>query len=427
VNASSPTTAWDAIRSDALARLERERIDPVLDLDGVATAVGQAVDDYQRRAHRGGGKALADPTETTQRLVVAITGFGPLADLLRRPGVEEIFIEGGRVSYLDETGRLQGLAMPTTVEENRQVVDRLLAATQRTLDHRTPLVQARVLDGTARLTASQPPISDELSATIRRHLTRRESLRSLVDRGTLTPAAGGLLWSLMQASTGVVISGAPGSGKTSLLAAMLSAAPSTSCIRVAEEIRELSVPLTHGGYYEARPPSLDGSGEVSLRALLKFLLAMRPDRIVVGEVRGAEAFELTRAVNAGCGFACTVHSNSARDALSALVNAATMAGENVREDVVRRVFASAIDVVVHVDREEVHATSGGIRRHVMEIEAVVPSLTDGFSTETLFRREHFAAPLEWTGTLPGDLERLSRRLPPELPIAGILAGRVSPL
>src|SRR4029077_7341972 len=98
-------------------------------------------------------------------------------------------------------------------------------------------------------------------------------------------------------------------------------------------------------------PALDGSGEIALRQLVKFVLAMRPDRIVVGEVRGAEAFELTRAINAGCGFVCTVHANGARDAVSALVNAALMAGENVTEGIVRRIFAGALDLVVHVDRD----------------------------------------------------------------------------
>ena len=123
-------------------------------------------------------------------------------------------------------------------------------------------------------------------------------------------------------------------------------------MRCCEEIRELAVPIAHGAYYEVRPAGLDGTGEISLRDLVKFVLAMRPDRIVVGEVRGAEAFELTRAINAGCGFMCTVHANSAPEALNALVNAALMAGENVTERIVRRVFSQALDVVVHVDRDD---------------------------------------------------------------------------
>ncbi len=115
-------------------------------------------------------------------------------------------------------------------------------------------------------------------------------------------------------------------------------------------------------------------------------------------MRGSEAFELTRAVNAGCGFACTVHANSAADALDALVNAALMAGENVTEGVVRKVFASALDFVIHLERDAVG--DGPIRRQVMEVLAVVPSLREDFTTQPIFRRDHLGAPLEWTGALP---------------------------
>ncbi|MBW3659260.1 MAG: CpaF/VirB11 family protein, partial [Actinobacteria bacterium] len=200
-------------------------------------------------------------------------------------------------------------------------------------------------------------------------------------------------------------------------------------VRCCEEIRELFVPLTHGAYYEARPPALDGSSEVSLRDLVKFVLAMRPDLIVVGEVRGSEAFELTRAVNAGTGFACTVHANSARDALNALVNAAIMAGENVREDIVRKVFSSSIDFVVHLDRDDINRAdpSEGIRRQVMEIIGVVPALTDDFSTEAIFLRTELGKPLLWTGVMPRNAHRIERALPEGITLQAILEGRVSPL
>jgi pilus assembly protein CpaF len=142
----------------------------------------------------------------------------------------------------------------------------------------------------------------------------------------------------------------------------------------------------------------------------RFVLAMRPDRNVVGEVRGAEAFELSRAVNAGCGFLCTIHANSAAEALDALVNAALMAGENVTERIVRKVFSSSLDVVVHLDRDDlVHDDVDHIRRQVMEIAAVVPALRDDFTIEPLFVREALGRPLRWTGALPARLEeRLER-------------------
>ena len=281
--------AYDRIRSDAINSIERDRLDPAADVDGVRAAVVAAVEGYQRRAHLGDGAALRDPPDMVARLLRSITEYGPMTELLARSDVEEVFIEGPRVSYIDGSGRLQGLSAPATEDENRQVVDRLLGGTQRHLDAGNPLVQARVLQGQARLTAAIPPVADALSATIRRHTLRRETLPGLIERGTLSPAAAGLLWAAMQTTSSLLVSGPPGAGKTSLLSALLAAAPSSHCIRCCEEIRELHVPLTHGSFYEARPPGMDGTAEVSLRDLVKFVLAMRPDHIVVGEVRGSEA------------------------------------------------------------------------------------------------------------------------------------------
>lgn len=148
---------------------------------------------------------------------------------------------------------------------------------------------------------------------------------------------------------------------------------------------------------------------------------MRPDRIVVGEVRGAEAFELTRAINAGCGFMCTVHANSAPDALNALVNAALMAGENVTERIVRRVFSEALDVIVHVDRDDASRGAGAVRRQVTEITAVVPNLGAEQTFEPIFVRDGLGRPLEWTGALPPGLEtRLDRALPRGMRVRGLL-------
>lgn len=420
---SAAPATYDRLRGRLLATLERERLDPEGDLDRVRTVVTSTVADYQRQAHLGESAALRDPSDMAARLLRSVTDYGPLTDLLARTDVEEVFIEGPRVTYIDRTGRLQGLAHPTTEEENRAVVDRLLATTQRHLDAGNPLVQARVLDGQARLTAAIPPIAEALSATLRRHTMRRDTLASLVEHGSLTPAAANLLRLAMTAHSSVIVSGPPGAGKTSLLSALLAAVPSHRCIRCCEEIRELHVGLTHGSFYEARPAGLQGGAGVDLRDLVKFCLSMRPDFLVVGEVRGAEAFELTRAVNAGCGFGCTVHANSARDALDALVNAAIMAGENVTERAVRTVFSAGVDLVVHCDLED--RSDGTILRQVTEIVAVVPALHDDFTTEPLFVRDGLGSPLRWTGALPRSAERLARQLPPGAELAELLVGRVS--
>ncbi len=282
-----------------------------------------------------------------------------------------------------------------------------------------------MLDGAARLTAAIPPIADRLSATLRRYVVRHVALEGLVRRDSLTGEAADFLRAVMRMRSRIVVSGEPGAGKTTLLAALLAAAPAHHCIRCCEEIRELSVPFAHGAYYEVRPPGLDGTGAIDLRALVRFSLAMRPDRIVVGEVRGAEAFELTRAMNAGCGFCCTVHANGATDALDALVNAALMAGENVTERVVRKVFSEALDVVVHVDRDDSQAggDAGRARRQVTEIVAVAPSLGDGFTCEPVFVRERLGRPLAWTGAVPARLEaRVDRAAARVGALRSLLAG-----
>lgn len=390
-------SAYEEIRLGSLRLIEDRSIDPRSDGDGARRAVHEVVEGYLARAHLGEAIALRDPNEMEHRVLRSILEYGPLTELLARTDIEEVFIEGATVRYLDGSGTLRSLTEPTSEVETRHVVDRLLAESDRRLDASTPIVQARVLDGTARLTAVAPPVAESLSATIRRYSLRRQRLSKLAELGSVTPAAAEFLAAVMRSDASIIVSGQPGAGKTSMLSALLDAVPPTQCVRCCEEVRELSVPLVHGSYYETRPPSLDGSGEIDLRMLVKSVLAMRPDRIVVGEVRGAEAFELTRAVNAGCGFACTIHANSARDALDALVNAALMAGENVTEDVVRKVFAGSIDFVVHLSRSS--TPHGGIERRVEEVLAVLPGVGEAFTTEPIFSRA--GGGLEWTGALPG--------------------------
>jgi pilus assembly protein CpaF len=427
---TGPPDAYASIRRAVLDAVEEAKLDPRSDTEAVRALVVKAVDGYQRAAHAGtlpaGGMALSDPAAMVTRITQAICDFGPLSSLFGRSDVEEIFIEGDRVLYLDQGGRLRGLAAPTTEAENRQVIDQLLSQTQRHLDAKSPLVQARVLQGAARLSAAIPPVADRLSATLRKYTLRKETLPYLLERDSLSTAAASFLWAVMQSRRSLIVSGPPGAGKTSLLSALVAATPANHCIRCAEEIRELSAPITHGSYYEARPPALDGSGEISLRDLVKFLLAMRPDLIVVGEVRGGEAFELTRAINAGCGFLCTVHANSARDALTALVNAAIMAGENVGESIVRKVFSTALDFVVHLDRDDVNRLGPDeeARRQVMEVLAVVPAMTDDFSTEPIFVREALGKPLVWTGAFPPEVELIERSLSEGTTMTAILEGRI---
>lgn len=421
------SNAYLDVRRRALELVDEHRLDADADVDAIRHLVAQAVDEYQRRAHIGEERTLFNPQGMVERVTRSLTEYGPLTGLLDRADIEEIFIEGARVTYIDGTGRLRSLDEPTTAEENAHVIDRLLAGSDRRLDAANPIVQARVLNNSARLTAVIPPVSDQASVTVRRYALRKETLASLVEFDSISPAAASFLKHVMQTTSSIVISGQPGAGKTSLLAALINAAPAAQCIRCCEEVRELHVPLVHGSYYEARPPGLDGSGAITLRDLVKVVLAMRPDRIVVGEVRGAESFELTRAVNAGTGFACTVHANSAIDSLAALVNSALMAGENVPEGVVRKVFSNSIDLVIHLDREMQGESEGPIKRQVMEVLAVVPALHDDFSVQPLFLRDHVGSGMYWTGALPPEqmTTRLQRMLPHDVALADVMNGQVS--
>jgi pilus assembly protein CpaF len=416
---------YDRLRHSVMIIADKQRLDPIRDQIELLEIINNIVNQEISNNAIAGANTIIDFEATTTRLSNSIFGYGPLHTLLVRDDVEEIFIEGPRVSYIDSSGFLRGLNEPTTASENRHIVERLLADTDRTLTVKAPLTQARVLNGTARLTASIPPISDQLSATIRKYVVKNISLLDLSSRGALTIEAAGFLHALMQTRSRIVVSGEPGAGKTTLLSAMLAGVPPQHCIRCCEEIREITIDFTHGGYYEVRPQGIDGTGEISLRDLVKFTLAMRPDRIICGEVRGAEAFELSRAVNSGCGFACTVHSNNAVEGLEALVNASLMAGENVSENIMRNIFSSAIDVVVHVDRDENTTIDEGISRGVMQIVAVESNMSDSFTTTTLFSRDSLQDELIFSGTIPDRLiSRIEKSLPKDISLAKICSGEI---
>ncbi len=295
-------SAYQDLRRRVAEEIEERKLSPVADADAVRRLAGNAVARYQQTAHAGRATPLRDPLDMAERLWQAISGFGPITELLASPDVEEIFIEGDRISFIRSDGRLEALMAPTTATENRQLVDRLLAGTNRRLDASSAIQQARVLDGKARLTAVIPPVSDQLSVTLRKYTVADETLASLVERRSLPDAAAGFLWAMAQAAASVLFSGPTGAGKTTAMSAFLRAVPDDMCIRMCEEVRELHIPLSlHSSFYEASTVAMDGGRRYSLRDLIKVCLAQRVDLLCVGEVRGEEAYELTRAVNAGCG------------------------------------------------------------------------------------------------------------------------------
>jgi pilus assembly protein CpaF len=406
------TAVYESLRRDALDRIQRNEVDPS-DRSAVTTLVRHLVDGYQLAATSGSGRApLHDPSSMVERLGRSILDFGPLTPFVDGTLVyEELIIHGDQVSYIDAEGRLVAHSDPISEDEVVHVVDKLLAAVGASVDEHRPMIQAQVLGGSGRLGVVVPPIADRIDVTLRRYLTKRETFDEMIGWDAISPAAATLLATMMRLPTGVLVTGQPGAGKTSLLNAMLRSAPSSLRVIACEDTPELSVDHLHAARWKTRAPGADGSGEVTLRDLVRLSLGMRPDLIVVGETRGGEAYELTRAGNA-----------------------AVMAGPNVAVDQVRHVFSSIIDLVVSVAKEPVTATrdgSGG-RRQVMEI-ASVPRLSGSeveFSVEPIFLREDFGAPLCWTGTpLPHELShRLDAVLRPlGLVAADVLEGRTSSL
>jgi pilus assembly protein CpaF len=178
----TPRDAYEVVRREVVDAIEMRRLQPDRDVAEIREEARRSVTEFQRRARLGDEMSLVDPQAMVERIVDSVTELGALTELMQRRDVEEIFIEGARVSYIDGGGELRGMTTPTTEEQNRQVVERLLGATERHLSAQYPIVQARVLDGSARLTVAIPPVADRLSATMRRYVVRHVSLADLVHR-----------------------------------------------------------------------------------------------------------------------------------------------------------------------------------------------------------------------------------------------------
>ncbi len=423
----TPVTTYERIRVRAAEICEERRIHPNDQPDAARRLIEELVREHQTTAAAGQAEALGRPDQMVDRVWRALAEYGPLTGLFSRHDVEEVFIEGDRVSYIEEGGRLAALNEPTSERENRHIVERLLEGTGRRLDATSAIQQAHVLDGRARLTAVIEPVSERLSATLRMYTAADETLGSLVRRGVWSPAAAGFLWALAQVRGSVLFAGPTGAGKTTTLGAFLRAVPRDQCVRVVEEVRELNLPLSlHSSFYEASGVALSGERRYTLRDLIKVCLAMRVDMLCVGEVRGGEAFELIRAVNAGGGFCCTIHSHSAKRALTSLVSAAAMSAEEVPDHTLRSIFSEALDVVVYLDRHI--GKGGGSERECREIILVGPVI-DGrstWNTEPLFDRQ--GGELRWTGLMPDPdlVARVERVLPDGVTLPMILEGDWSP-
>jgi pilus assembly protein CpaF len=294
----------------------------------------------------------AERAEVVARIVRDSVGLGPLEPLLADPAVEEVMVNGHDRVYVERRGRLEPTDLAFESEEElRNAIERVLAPLGRRVDELSPMVNARLADG-SRVNVVIPPLAvDGPALSIRRFGAERPGPDRLVELGTLTPEQRRLLEEAVSGRRSILISGGTGSGKTTLLNALsIFIAPAERVVTI-EDAAELRLQQPHVVRLESRPAGIEGSGEVTIRDLLRNALRMRPDRIVIGEVRGTEALDLLTALNTGHdGALSTVHANSPADALSRIETLALMAGVGLPHAAVAEQVRRGIDLVVQLQR-----------------------------------------------------------------------------
>lgn len=305
--------------------------------------------------------------DLVQRVLSSTLGLGRLDPLMEDPEVDEIMVNGCGPVLVERRGRIERTETAFGSEDElMHVIERILSPLGRRVDEASPLVDARLSDG-SRVNCVIPPLSlDGPLLTIRRFRKRGFSATELVASGTLTAELRSFLVAGVRSRLNIVVSGGTGSGKTTLLNVLSSMIEGEERLVTIEDAAELRLEQTHVLRLESRPPNLEGEGEVTIRALVRNALRMRPDRIIVGEVRGAEALDMLQALNTGHnGSMTTVHANSAADALRRIETLAMMADVALPHLAVRQQVASALDLVVHLERTRTGA------RHVTSVCEVV--------------------------------------------------------
>lgn len=342
-----------------------------------------------------------------------ISGLGPLEPLLADPSVSEIMVNGFDTVFVERAGRLE--RVPARFNDNAhlmRVIDKIVSQVGRRVDEASPMADARLPDG-SRVNAIIPPVAvDGPLLSIRRFAVVPLRMRDLVQKNTLSSGMARYLQALVRARVNIAISGGTGSGKTTLLNILSGFIGDDERIVTIEDTAELQMQQSHLARLETRPPNFEGKGEITTRALVKNALRMRPDRIVLGEVRSSEVFDMLQAMNTGHdGSLTTIHANSARDALTRLENLTSMAGIAMPVRAIREQIASAIHVIVQVER-----LPDGTRR-VVAIEEVTGIEGEVITTQTIFQfaRQgidaagrtigHFA----WSGIRPRLMERIQSR------------------
>ncbi len=307
-------------------------------------------------------------------------GLGPIEPLMRDPTVSDILVNGAHVVYVERRGKLERTEVTFRDDAHLlQIIERIVSQVGRRVDESSPMVDARLPDG-SRVNAIIPPLAlDGPVLSIRRFAVEPYRMPNLISFGTLTPALAEILVAAVRARLNILISGGTGSGKTTLLNVISDAIPNNERIVTIEDSAELQLQREHAVRLETRPPNIEGQGEVTQRDLVRNALRMRPDRIIVGEVRGPEVLDMLQAMNTGHdGSLSTVHANSTREAMSRLETMILLSGISLPVRAMREYITSALDMVIHLAR-----LSDGARKivRVTEITGMEESVV---STQDIF-------------------------------------------
>jgi pilus assembly protein CpaF len=404
--------------NDVRQRIQRnlaELLGPTL-YDDVADA-----DELEHRVRQTLGELLSreetplttpDRARIVQEIVDEVLGHGPIEPLLRDPTVSEVMVNGPTRVYVERGGQLVASEVEFADEAHlRRVIDRIVSRVGRRVDEASPMVDARLPDG-SRVNAIVPPIAlDGSSLTIRKFARDPFTVHDLIGFGTLTPQTADLLNACVRGHLNIVVSGGTGSGKTTTLNVLSGFVPADERIVTVEDAAELQLHQDHVVRLESRPPNAEGRGAVTTRDLVRNALRMRPDRIVVGEVRDGAALDMLQAMNTGHdGSLTTLHANSPRDALARLETMVLMAGMDLPVRAIREQVASAVHLIIQVSR-----LRDGSRRitHVTEVlgmEAEVVTLQDLFAFDYRAGMDaggRFLGTLQPTGLRPRFLEELA--------------------
>src|SRR6185369_1543467 len=372
---------YQQVKSD----LHRKILDR-LDLEKLGRAAGDSARDEVLAIIRTSVNSEAVPLSFAERERLAreildeIFGLGPLEPLLKDPTVSDILVNRYDRVYIERAGKLELTGL--SFKDNghlMQIIDRIVSRVGRRVDESSPMVDARLADG-SRVNAIIPPLAiDGPSLSIRRFGRDPVTARNMIENKTLTEPMLELLSAMVKGRLNLLISGGTGAGKTTLLNVLSSYIPNSERIVTIEDAAELQMKQEHIVRLETRPPNVEGKGAVRQRQLVINSLRMRPDRIVVGEVRGEEAFDMLQAMNTGHeGSLTTVHANSQRDALARVENMVSMANLNIPERAVRHQITSAINAVVQIAR-----LSDGTRK-VMTISEIVGMDAESIGMQDIF-------------------------------------------